>query len=132
VIKAEAQPQPRPAHIGHDSGCVQTLAPLHSLRVFESEKTREVLDRFLAELEPPVIEGGNGLEFLQAVYRDTRVPLSTRMKAAVEALPFETPKLSAMAVASMTGDDFAARLERCLARSARAKLIEGKALPQPE
>jgi hypothetical protein len=50
----------------------------------------------------------------------------------VEALPFEAPKLSAVAVTSMSGEDFAARLDRCLARSARARLIEAKALPQPE
>ena len=31
VIKAEAQPQPRPAYISHDFGCAQTLVPLHSL-----------------------------------------------------------------------------------------------------
>jgi hypothetical protein len=77
-------------------------------------------------LPPP---GGprNALEFLQAVYRDTRLPLTTRIHRAVEALPFEAPKLSAVAVTSMRGEDFAARLDRCLARSARAMLIEAKA-----
>ena len=77
--------------------------------------------------EPEVIERCNALEFLQAVYRDTRVPLSTRMRAAIEALPFETPKLSAVAVASMSGEDFAARLERAMARSGKAQ----KPLPLP-
>ena len=36
--------------------------------------------------------------FLQAVYRDTDVPLGVRIKCAVECLPFESPKLSATAV----------------------------------
>jgi len=34
-----------------------------------------------------------------------------RMRAAAEALPYENPKLSAVAVASMDANDFAARLE---------------------
>jgi hypothetical protein len=54
------------------------------------------------------------------------------MKAAVEALPFEHPKLSAMAVTSMSGKDFAAQLERAIARSTGRRLIEAKALPQPD
>jgi hypothetical protein len=37
------------------------------------------------------------------------------------------PKLSAVAVASMTGNDFAMRLDRAIMRS--GKLIEAKAMP---
>lgn len=40
-----------------------------------------------------------------------RAGLPTRMRAAAEALPYENPKLSAVAVASMDANDFAARLE---------------------
>ena len=46
------------------------------------------------------------------------------MRAAIESLPYEVPKLSAMAVTSMTGNDFARALDRCIERSNRAKLIE--------
>jgi hypothetical protein len=45
------------------------------------------------------------------------------MRAAVEALPFESPKLSATAV--LTGEDFAERLEKAIARSG-VKMIDAK------
>jgi hypothetical protein len=64
------------------------------------------------------------LGFLQAIHRDRQVPLGVRMRAAIEALPFESPKLSASAV--LTADDFATRLERAIARSGVApKLVAG-------
>jgi hypothetical protein len=53
------------------------------------------------------------------------------MRAATEALPFEAPKLSAVAVASMSGNEFAQRLDRAIARSG-VKLIEAKAVEPAE
>jgi hypothetical protein len=51
------------------------------------------------------------------------------MRAAIEVLPFQSPKLSATAV--LTVDDFASRLERAITRSgAPPKLIEAKAIPR--
>jgi hypothetical protein len=71
------------------------------------------------------------LEFLQAIYQNEGVPLSIRMRAAIEALPFETPKLSATALIP-AGGDFAARLERAIARSREApRLIEHSPSPVP-
>jgi hypothetical protein len=68
--------------------------------------------------EPPApVVGETALALLQSVYRDQRLPLPVRMRAAAEALPYENPKLSAVAVASMTGNEFALRLDRAIARS---------------
>ena len=39
------------------------------------------------------------------------------MRAAMAALPFETPKLSAMAVTSLNANDFARALDRAIQRS---------------
>jgi hypothetical protein len=49
------------------------------------------------------------------------------MRAAIESLPFEVPKLTAVALSSMTAQDFASRLERALTHSEQARLIEGTA-----
>lgn len=57
-------------------------------------------------------------------------PMQQRML--IELLPFYMPKLSAVAINSLNGDDFASRLDRCIARSDRAKLIEVKAVEVEE
>jgi hypothetical protein len=47
----------------------------------------------------------------------------------IEMLPFIAPKLSAVGVGYISGNDFASRLERCIERSNRAKLIEARVEP---
>jgi hypothetical protein len=61
---------------------------------------------------------------LQAIYKNKRVPLSVRMRAATIAIQYETPRL---AVTGVLRDDagFAAALDRAIARS-NAKVIELK------
>ena len=67
--------------------------------------------------EPEAPDGATALQLLQAVYRDQRQPLPVRIRCAAEALPYENPKLSAMAVTSLSANDFAASLDRAIARS---------------
>jgi hypothetical protein len=94
-----------------------------------SDRINAVLEQIEAEAEAAAPDGRTALELFQAVYRDKRNPLHTRMRAASIALPFEAPKLAVTAI--VDDGQFAERLERALARSA-PKLIEGRLIDQKE
>src|SRR5262252_9045930 len=64
------------------------------------------------------------LSFLKAVYMNAELPLSVRMRAAIELLPFTHPKLAVTAVVSE--QDFATVLDRRLKRIEEMKLLENK------
>jgi hypothetical protein len=54
------------------------------------------------------------LDFLTAVYLNEELPLSVRMRAAIEAAPYRHPKLSATAL--LDPEDFAQKLDRAITR----------------
>src|SRR6266700_3315079 len=76
------------------------------------------------DLEPEA----NSLTFLQKVYRNSVLPLSTRMRAAMAALPHEVPKLG---VSVNINDDgtFAQRLDAALERRGLFNVIARAAEP---
>lgn len=76
------------------------------------------------EDEPEVVEVASGetsLGFLQKIYRSPKQPMSRRLRAAIEALPHEHPRLGAVATANMSGQDFASLLERAIERSGKSR-----------
>ena len=79
------------------------------------------MDLEFFDAEPPLPFGANGtsLQFLQAIYRSSEQPMIRRMKAAIAALPFEHPKLSAT-LAVQADDSWAAKLQGAIARSRQA------------
>jgi hypothetical protein len=62
------------------------------------------------------------LEFLMAVMRDHRQPMSRRMRAAEAAAQYRHAKLTATAL--MTSDDFGTLLDKAIERSNGARVIE--------
>jgi hypothetical protein len=82
-------------------------------------------------LVPIVTERGRvmsprALNSTSAARLKRRSSASQRLRAAIEAAPYENPKLSAVAMGYLTNDAFAERLERAIDRSDRAKLIEAR------
>jgi hypothetical protein len=93
------------------------------------------VDGALAELEeeePIVPEGETSLLLLQAIYKDKKQPLNMTVRCAIEALPFEVPKLSATAIASMDEKLFAAVLERAIERSRSPPMLNPPTIEHDE
>lgn len=90
-----------------------------------NEPLRLMPDLTLPARETEVGPEITSLALLQAVYSNPVLPLPTRMRAAIAALPFETPKLAVTAIGPMS-EGFAMQLEKAIARS--GKLIDARAI----
>jgi hypothetical protein len=60
------------------------------------------------------------LDLLQAIYRDPHQPMQRRMRAAIEALPFERPKLAVVA----NLNSFGSYMEELSRRSGKSNVID--------
>jgi hypothetical protein len=83
--------------------------------------------RIVEPEQPSLPKDVDALRLLQMVYRGEFNATPQQMRAAIESLPYETPKLSSVGIGYIDAQDFASRLERAVNRSERAKLIEGRA-----
>jgi hypothetical protein len=77
-------------------------------------------------------DGIKALPLLQMAYRGQVQLTPQQMRAAIEALPFEVPKLSAAAIATIDGQTFAEALDRCIERSrSPVPMLTGPVKPLP-
>jgi len=85
-----------------------------------------------SEIEIPA--DGISLDLLRAVYRSNQLPLPTRLRAAIAALPHEVPRLAV--TAQVTENDIATLLDCRIARFQEMrenKVINGeKVIPEPK
>jgi|SRR6516225_2728326 hypothetical protein len=70
-------------------------------------------------------EGTTAKEALRMVYRGEIVLSPQQMRAAIESLPYENPKLSATAIATLDGKTFAEALDRAIERSRGPVMLNG-------
>jgi hypothetical protein len=90
------------------------------LRAVEAEQRQQVSDAIPDNIPLP--------ELAEQVVRGKVKLTPPQLRMLIELLPFHLPKLSAIAVGRLTGEDFATRLDRAVEASNRAKLIEGRVL----
>ena len=76
----------------------------------------------------PLPEGTSALKTLQMGYRGEVRLTPQQVRCAEAALAYESPRMSAVAVGYLTGEDFYSRLERAIERSNGVKLIEAQAV----
>jgi hypothetical protein len=81
--------------------------------------------RIMEEPEPVLPEGTTAKQALEMVYRGLIELTPQQMRAAIELLPYENPKLSATAIATMDGKSFAEALEKAIERSKGPLLLNG-------
>jgi hypothetical protein len=80
----------------------------------------------LVEDERPILpDNVTALPLLQMAYRGKVQLTPQQMRAAIESLPYETPKLSASAIAMIDGKTFAEQLDRCIERSRSPLQLNG-------
>jgi hypothetical protein len=102
-----------------------------------TDNVLEVLDKIEAQRakrDAEEDEPRNALHYLQDVYRGRRQAEPWRMRAAIAALQFETPRLGVIATTNLNGADFAALLDRAIERSNGVREVKQikRALRKPE
>jgi hypothetical protein len=89
----------------------------------------EVLNRIEQQkVEPDLPDDITALELLRLAYRGKVKLTPQQARCAIEALPYETPKLSATAIATMDGKSFADALDRAIERSKSPPMLNASTI----
>jgi hypothetical protein len=80
---------------------------------------RSLIEDERKQQEIEIAPDGISLDLLRACYRNSALPLTTRIRCAMACLPFECPKLAV--TAQITEQDFATLLDRRLERIKQLK-----------
>ena len=73
----------------------------NKLTIAKKKLRAEAIKKLHADLGPDAFKG-DGVEFLQAVYKNQEFDFQTRMEAATRAAPFERPKKTESTVENLT------------------------------
>ena len=112
-----------------DSGGFASYRPVVASGRMVKLSPAELIEAHQQRLEPePIPDNVSIPELAEQVARGKRKVSAQQMRMLVELLPCYSPKLTAVAVGHLTGQDFYNRLEQAINRSDRAKLIEGHAI----
>jgi hypothetical protein len=98
-----------------------------------ADAVETVLDRIEQQqeaMERAIPKDIRALQLLQMEYRGEIELTHNQRRAAIACLQFESPKLGVVATTNMTSEDFAAMLDRAIARS-QVKLIEHRQDEKP-
>ena len=74
----------------------RTKGTLNKRTMAKQEATQEAVLRVTQLIPEAHLFAGNALAMLASIYRDERQPMAARIEAAVEAMPYESPKLQAV------------------------------------
>jgi hypothetical protein len=80
--------------------------------------------------DPPEAAPRSALEYLQSVYRDPTQSEAQRVRCAMAALPFESPKLAV--IANFDPDGFAKRMEEIMERRGLRAVLDSKPIVATE
>jgi len=104
------------------------MTKLTPAELIEADQKRLDVPELIPEDGP---ERETSLQLLQNVYRNRKQPLNVRVRCAVEALAHEYPRVSAVAVSHMNGQDFASALERAIQRSKSPLVLNAPTVHEP-
>jgi hypothetical protein len=81
---------------------------------------------YKAQVDEPIPDDISIPQLAEQVARAKVQVSQAQMRMIIELLPYHSPKLAAIGIGHLHGNDFSSRLDKAIERSNKALLIEGK------